>query len=541
MTDYKTWECLVCGWVYDEANGWPEDGIAPGTRWEDIPNDWLCPDCGVGKADFEMVEVAVPTAESQPNTSEAEAKAEKAQEEPYKLWECLVCGWFYDEAKGWPEDGIAPGTRWEDISDDWLCPECGVGKQDFEMQVVGTSTASPANDESPVTADSATGAAPIVIIGSGLAGYTLVKELRKLDQQTPVVILTADDGRFYSKPLLSTGFHKQKTADDLATATAVEMANEYQIEVRTMSEVTAIDTAGQCVELDSQKLPYSKLVLANGAACIDAPLTGNGLEHVHSVNDLTDYARFHTAMKGVQKVLIIGAGLIGSEYANDLVQSGYKVDVVDPMPNVLSSLLPATAANSVQAALEEAGVTFHFKTVVNTVKRSKGSHAVVAQLDNGDAIEADIVLSAIGVRPRTDLAAAAGLQTNRGILVDRNLKTSADNVYALGDCAEVDGHVLFYVAPLMASARALARTLTGETTAVKYGTLPITIKTTLYPVVTNPPPRDCEGEWTIEQTTVHGVRAVFRDTDGKVGGFALTGQCVTEREALVQETPPVMA
>jgi rubredoxin-NAD+ reductase len=548
MDTYKIWECLVCSWVYDESKGWPDDGIAPGTRWEDIPNDWLCPECGVGKEDFEMI--AVGTAKTSTETTAPTATAAaatpvtSASSDPYKIWECLVCGWIYDEAKGCPDEGIAPGTRWDDIPSDWLCPECGVGKEDFDMIAIGASPEAPAAAVATKQAHEALSTInnsidPVVIIGSGLAGYNVVKEFRKLDQSTPVVVITSDDGRFYSKPLISTGFHKRKSADDMAQATAMQMADEWRVKVRIFSTVTGIDTNAQTIQLGASSIKYGKLVFATGASCIEAPLEGNALAEVYSVNDLLDYTRFCTSMAGVKRVLIIGAGLIGSEYANDLIQAGYDVDVVDPMPTVLASLLPASASQSVRNAMEQAGVNFHFETVVKTVDNAVEG-GVVATLSNGETINADIVLSAIGVRPRVDLAKDAGLNTNRGIAVDRNLQASATNVYALGDCAEVDSHVLFYISPLMACARALAKTLTGDATAVNYGTMPVMVKTTLFPVVTNPPARDTEGEWIIEQDNAQGVKAVFKDTNGNTAGFALTGECVKQKESLAQVTLPVM-
>ena len=210
------------------------------------------------------------------------------------------------------------------------------------------------------------------------------------------------------------------------------------------------------------------------------------------------------------------------------------------MPFVLVSLLPPTASQSVQRALSNAGVKFHFNTVVKTVDLNSHGQGIVANLSNGGSINADIVLSAIGVRPRTELAEAAGLNVNRGIVVDRFLQTNVKDIYALGDCAEVDSHVLFYVAPLMASARALAKTLCGINTEVYYGTLPVMVKTTLYPVVSNPPARNTKGEWIVEKNTEQGVKAVFKDDKGGVAGFALTGEWVKEKDALVHITHPVM-
>ena len=470
----------------------------------------------------------------------------------YRVWECLVCGWVYNEADGWPEDGIQPGTRWEDVPADWLCPECGVSKADFEMVVVSepqaTSAAEAVTSQDVVIGtaanDSATNnapaAEPIVIIGSGLAGYNLAREVRKLDKRTPLVLLTADDGRFYSKPLLSTGFHRGQTPEQMASASAQEMAADLNIDVRTFCTVSAIDPRARVVHVHQEPVSYSQLVLATGAACAEPELAGNATQFVHSINDLTDYTRFRAAMDGVRKVLVVGAGLIGCEYANDLIQSGYEVEVVDPMATALATLLPPPASQSVQRALEQAGVRFHFGTVVKTVDRGIDDDGLSITLRNGETLRADIVLSAIGVRPRTDLASAAGLAVNRGIVVDRQLQTSADHIYALGDCAEVDGHVLVYVAPLMACARALAKTLTGNPTRVCYGTMPVLIKTSLFPVVTHPPAPDVKGGWIIEQDSEEGVRATFKSSNGVIAGFALTGECVSAKEQLAKLTPPLM-
>ena len=544
MQPFKIWECLVCGWRYDESKGWPDDGIAPGTRWEDIPSDWQCPDCGVSKEDFEMVAVGTaPSAQEISSPIEPKAVAQDAQQVPFQIWECLVCGWIYDEAKGCPDEGIAPGTRWEAIPDDWACPDCGVGKEDFEMVAISRSDAGtevPAESAAPTqTAETNdTDRKPVVIVGSGLAGYNLAKEFRKLDQRTPLVMITSDDGRFYSKPLISTGYHKQKSADEMATASAEKMAQQLDAAIHIFTRVTAIDPDAKRIETSNGNIDYEKLVLASGARCIEAPLEGNALNQVYSVNNLLDYARFRTAMVGKKRVLIIGAGLIGSEYCNDLIQSGFEVEVVDPLDSVLGTLLPQSASASVKNALEKAGARFHFGTVVKRVDQL--GNGVRATLGNGSTIDADIVLSAIGVRPDLALAKMAGLETNRGIVTDRNLRTSNADIFALGDCAEVDGHVLFYITPLMESSRKLAATLYGTTSAVEYGVMPVTVKTTLFPVIVSPPAKQARGQWVIEEDNESGVRALFRSPTGELLGFALTGDCISDKDQLVAQTQPVM-
>ena len=123
-------------------------------------------------------------------------------------------------------------------------------------------------------------------------------------------------------------------------------------------------------------------------------------------------------------------------------------------------------------------------------------------------------------------------------MVNRALETSALDVYALGDCAEVDGHVLLYVLPLMACSRALAKTLLGDRTEVSYGTMPVMIKTPCCPTAVCPPPSEAEGSWDVEQDGSN-VKALFKSPGGDVLGFAVTGSYAMEKQALSKEVPPI--
>lgn len=453
-------------------------------------------------------------------------------------WECIVCGLVYDEAEGWPDDGIEPGTKWEDVPEDWLCPDCGVGKEDFELIEESPVETVPHHEEAVADEEHS----PIVIIGTGLAGYGLAKEIRKHDDETPIIMITSDDGRSYSKPMLSTGYTKDTSADDLAQMDAGSMGTQLKASVWTMTKVNHIDTEAQKIKVGDEEtvIHYSKLVLTIGAEVIQPPIQGDALEYVYSVNDLLDYDDFRKAVEknDVKKVCIIGGGLIGCEFTNDLLNGGFEIETVDPLGYCLPTLLPEQAGKAVQRALEEKGATFHFGPLVTEV--NKAEKGVVVSLNNGETINADLVVSAVGVRPRTALAKDAGLTVNRGIVTNRLLETSAKNVYAIGDCAEVDGHVLVYVAPLMAAARALGKTLGGEPTEVAYPAMPVTIKTPACPVVVAPVAPDAEGEWTIEEDG-NDVKALFRNAAGDLLGFALTGAAAKEKMALQKELPPILA
>ncbi len=545
MDSYRIWECQVCGWMYDEAKGSPDDGLAPGTRWDDIPDDWVCPECGVGKEDFEMRQVFAPVAAATPVPV-----SKPVFDEPYQIWECQVCGWVYDEAKGSPDEGLAPGTRWRDIPDDWLCPECGVGKSDFEMRALSDVTlavsAAPAPEVTSVaeiTPAANWSQAPIVILGTGLAGYQLAKEIRKHSQTVPVLMISADDGCFYSKPVLSTGFSKGLQAKDICQKTAEEMARELDLQIYSFTRVEQLEPCAKRLLLDNgQWLEYSKLVLAVGAKANLPRINGADKTGLLSVNDLMDYHRVRTLLHGAsakqKRILVLGAGLIGCEYANDLVQAGYQVDVVDPMPHALASLLPKAAAEVLAEALHNAGVNFHFGVGVESLKRDDGVTKVM--LSDGKQLEVDWVLSAIGVSPNTQLAAAAGMNVNRGIVTDRHLQTSEKDVFAIGDCAEVAGHVLVYIAPIRAQIQALAQTLLGDAQKVRYGVMPVTIKTSLHPVNVSLPPAGAEGHWRIELASATGVKACFVDANERLLGFALTGDQVRQSQTLAQQCPAVL-
>ena len=453
-------------------------------------------------------------------------------------WECIVCGLIYDEKEGWPDDGIAPGTKWADVPDDWTCPDCGVGKDDFEL-IPGTDDEADSED-APASSDNRPSDHPIVVVGSGLAAYGLANAIKKTDAEAAITLITRDGGENYSKPMISTGFTKKFTPEQLATQTAQNMSDNLGVTVRTRTEVASLDTtASEVVLTTGERVPYSSLVLTLGAELIRPPMGGDAADEVMGVNDLDDYRRFREtlASTGGNKVAVIGAGLIGCEFTNDLLNGGYAVEAVDPMNYCLPTLLPETAGRAVQSALEAKGATFHFGPLATDVNKTADGYSVA--LNNGQSIEADAVLSAVGVRPRTQLAADAGIECGRGVKTDKFLRTNVDNVYAIGDCAEVEGHVLVYVAPLMAAARALAATLTGTPTEVAYPAMPVTIKTPACPVCVSPVARDAEGEWTIEADG-QDVKALFHSPEGELLGFALTGQAVKERMPLTKQLPPIL-
>ncbi|CAM3751804.1 NAD(P)/FAD-dependent oxidoreductase [Parendozoicomonas haliclonae] len=379
----------------------------------------------------------------------------------------------------------------------------------------------------------------VVILGTGLAGYTLAREFRKLDKETPLVLITADDGRNYSKPMLSTGFAKGKDADGLAMQTPEQMAEQLNARILTKTQVASIDRSEKVVRLeDGSTESYGKLVLALGAEPVKPSLSGDAVDRVLSVNDLEDYHAFRSCLPEGGRVAILGAGLIGCEFANDLVAGGYQVEVVGASKHVMPGLLPSSAASAVQEALTLLGVSFHLNSVGTSVNQgANGLEVGLAGGDSSSAVQADVVLSAIGLRPRIALAKDAGLATETGICVNRTLATSDPDIYALGDCAEVEGLVQLYVMPLMACARSLAKTLAGEANEVSYGAMPVTVKTPACPVVVAPPLEN-GGQWQTEE--VEGGLRITCTRENDLLGYVLTGTATSERISLNKRLPAIM-
>ncbi len=379
---------------------------------------------------------------------------------------------------------------------------------------------------------------PIVIVGSGLAGYNVARELRKLDKTTPLTLISSDSAHFYSKPMLSSALGTGKTPESIPMNTGEQMATQLNATIRPHVNVTAIEPAGHAVHLYQETLHYSKLVLAIGADQIRLTIGGNAAERIMTVNDLTDYTHFRAEIAGKEAVAVIGGGLIGCEFANDLTSGGFKVSVIDIAPQPLPRLLPPEGGAMLKARLAALGVDWHLGTSVSAIDGAGDKLRVT--LANGKSIEVDVVLSAVGLRPRIALAQAAGLTINRGIAVDRNLATSDPDIYALGDCAEIAGLVMPYVMPIMHSARALAATLSGKPTAVSYPAMPVLVKTPACPTIVSPPPAGTDGQWVVS-ADADGVKSLFQDSSGKLLGFALNGKATAERAALTPQLPPVLA
>lgn len=365
----------------------------------------------------------------------------------------------------------------------------------------------PMSSSAPVAGAAAEGGATahsdeVVIVGGGLAGWTVARELRQRAPGLSIHLVCADAGDFYSKPMLSNAFAQKKDADQLVQKPAAQQAQSLGVQLHARTQVLAIDRANRTLRTDGGPVGYGRLVLALGADPIR--LATPGMEHALSVNDLADYRAFRAALAAAgprARVAIIGGGLIGCEFANDLANAGYAVHVIDPAPWLIGALVTREQGQALQQALTGLGVQCLIGDQADVVEpvlgepvRGEPARAGLRLvLRSGRVVQADVLLSAVGLRPRIGLAQQAGLDVARGILVDEMGRSSDAAIYALGDCAayasaarpDIAGgaaRALPFVLPIMAAAKAIAATLAGQPTPIRFGPMPVRVKTPALPL-----------------------------------------------------------
>lgn len=435
------------------------------------------------------------------------------------------------------------------------------------------------SNDAPIAQLSNTQPQPVIIIGSGMAGYTLARELRKLTTSLPIVMVCQDSGDSYAKPTLSNAYAQNKLADSIANASAAKMAETLNLTLLNFHQVTDINTDEQFIvvrslvnEASQTTLAYRDLVLATGAHSRLLPNLAVNHQTIFAVNHLDEYKSFQQRLNTLKsqksapvKVAIIGAGLIGCEFANDLIgqntdnqTADITVALFDKAARPLAQQLPSQASIMLQDALTQSGVTFYLgtditsiTTNVNTNIDTSDNATVTISFDRdkqSQTFEADIVLIAIGLVANTDLAASANIAiassqhinpaithlprtVQQGIKVDAYLATSAKHIYAIGDCANVMGSYMPYVMPLMNQAKALAKTLADPNmapTKVAYPAMPVAIKTPSLPLVVLPVSgqySDDQLYWQTTPTTDGMVMTAHpKDDSNSILGFVLAGK-----------------
>jgi len=449
--------------------------------------------------------------------------------QPYQKYICKTCGLIYDEELGDPDSGLAPGTRFKDIPDDWYCPLCLVSKDDF---VLIDESKKKSSGDAPKRKVSTK--ADVLIIGSGYAGWQAAEAIRRESPDAVITMLTADDGVVYPKPSLSMALSQNRTPDDLKEASANEKAAELEIGIKTKTKVMSINTKRQKVMTTTGGFTYQKLILATGARALTPKVEGDAAHEMITINDLAAYKKFYDKLQDKKDVTLIGGGLIATELAEDLASYGVKVRMLVRGAHLMSQIMPEGISSNLEDKLRARGVEIVFNSEIKSMNVDEAM-GYKLHTDQGEDITTELVVAAIGLAPNTDLAKKAKLETNLGICINEHCQTSDENVFAIGDCAELDGVVQAYLEPIRRQVKALTSHLYGDGEA-KFDTVPTLIKTKTpsLSIMLSPPLHATHGQWEISANIGENQR-LFYKVDDQVYGFALSGELVTSANEIYQE------
>ena len=316
----------------------------------------------------------------------------------------------------------------------------------------------------------------VVIVGAGLAGWHVVDAIRSKDQEIPITLITNDNADRYHKPMLTMAISQNKRAADLVRATGIDAAQTANITLCVNTRVSDIDAANQQLQLidanqSTTTISYDKLVLAMGAHPIFPKSLPQDL--VWHVNHIERFGQLQEKLaSGSQHVAIVGAGMVGTEIAEDLLKAGHKITLIDLNEAPLAQMLPAKATARIAKAIESQGINFLGGYQVTSVVRKDDNQLEVSYKPLDSSAESqprkltvDHVIASTGLIVDDRLPAAAGIafDPRTGIVVDAaTLRTNADNVYAIGDCMSIDGVACRYVAPLRAQAATIADDILGH-------------------------------------------------------------------------------
>jgi len=401
---------------------------------------------------------------------------------PSSAWRqfvCKACSYVYDEKTGDPDSGLVPGTRFEDIPDDWYCPICGVTKADFvlEHSTPAVSRLAPSREAMVARGNEIF---DVLIVGGGTAGWSVANALRERSDSITIGLVSDCDANRYDKPNISVAFAQAKDAQGLIKQTGHDCARSLKVVLFAQTVAVSLNTARNQLRTTRGGLSYRSLVLAHGAE----PILPTGLpaNQCWRINHLDHYRRFRQALgQSPQQVLIVGSGLVGCELANDLALAGHSAVLVDLADHPLKRLCPdRKAIEPLMQAWQSLAINVIGGASVERVS-SEGTLKEVT-LTNGERLRVNHILVCTGLQVPHRLATSAGLDWDNGIKVDeKTLQTSFANIYALGDCAVIGGQINRFIEPIARQAQAIAGEVTGSSPQ-PYETRPaiVRVKTSSY-------------------------------------------------------------
>lgn len=304
----------------------------------------------------------------------------------------------------------------------------------------------------------------LILIGTGMAGSRFLDYLlQQAPDQYEIRVFNKEPVGGYNRIMLSPVLAGEKRVDEIMTHDA-SWFSQKGIHLHTGTIISEIDADKQTVKTDlGQTYYYDDLIIATGSNPFVLPVPGSDLAGVVTFRDIRDVNQMITASNQTQKAVVIGGGLLGLEAAYGLQKRGMDVTVVHNGPILMNVQMDEEAGKMLQASLEAKGMKFAMNAFTSELVGDESVEAI--RFQDGREIETDLVVMAVGIRPNVKLAQQTGLEVNRGIVVDDQLRTSFPHIYALGECNEHRGQCYGLVAPLYEQAEVLAKTLAGAEAA----------------------------------------------------------------------------
>lgn len=273
-----------------------------------------------------------------------------------------------------------------------------------------------------------------VIIGNSAAGLSAIKAIREIDDVCPITLISSENCNAYS-PVSLTHYLKGEMPRESLFIVHSDFYKMNNVEMEFGSRAIWADHLQQTVHLENgRKVKYDNLLIATGASPIKLPVSEDGFDNVFSLRTIEDAEKISKCIRTAKEVIVIGAGLIGSQVSDGLFKEGIRLTIVEWAEQVLPDIADINSAAILQKEIESHGISILLGRRVKGIRR-KGKKTVVTT-DSGEELIADMVVVGIGVRPNIQLINTREIKVNRGILVDETMRTNVDNIFAAGDVSE---------------------------------------------------------------------------------------------------------
>ncbi len=309
----------------------------------------------------------------------------------------------------------------------------------------------------------------LVVVGNGMAGVACVEQILKHAPKFDITIFGDETHVNYNRILLSSVLAGEKSSDAIAL-NDIEWYQQNAIDLKLGVRITGVDATGKTVRGDDGSVtPFDKLLIATGSSPLIPPIVGVKKDGVFVFRTLDDTRALLDRAKPGLKTVVIGGGLLGLEAARGLQVQGCDVTVVHLMDTLMERQLDVIGGSYLKAKMECLGVKVLLGR--STSAFLGNGHVEGVAFQDGTSVPADLVVIAAGIRPNAELGRAAGLQVNRGIVVNDYMETSHPDIFAVGECVEHNGTCYGLVAPLLEQGKVLAATITGNKGPVYTGTV----------------------------------------------------------------------